>query len=155
MTMNSKDWNDAREASALAFHEAFEEIIRRKRAADRSPLDSNGGLPMEVSFARGRSSQNWFTSPVSWGVFLMLLGTELEETDKDGIIFCAGPLKHGTSENGTRKIKEHVEGLNLVVLDFDKGDAPLNDLRDRLNELSLEGAAYATFTDYPRLRACR
>lgn len=75
-----------------------------------------------------------------------LLEAQIETAQKDHIILCPGPLTGGKTEAGTRKIKEHVEGLDLVVLDFDKGDAPLEKLEARLIELGLEGAAYATFS---------
>ena len=64
------------------------------------------------SFACGRGSQNWFTQPLTWGVLSKLFETELETRNKDNIIFCAGPLKGGKADNGTRKVKENVEGLD-------------------------------------------
>jgi hypothetical protein len=76
----------------------------------------------------------------------VLLDARIETSQKDHIILCPGPLTRGKTEAGTRKIKEHVEGLDLVVLDFDKGDAPLDKLRARLTELGFESAAYATFS---------
>ena len=146
MTIDT-EFSKRHEEPALSFRAAFEELVRR-HTLDSDPVawGENAALPLEVCFARGRSSQHWFTVAVNWHVLLALLGTELEETDKDGVIFCAGPLKDGKTEHGTRKLKENVEGLDLVVLDFDKGDAPLDKLEVRLKELGLEGAAYATFS---------
>jgi hypothetical protein len=131
---------------AREFREAFEEFARHNQNAAEHSSSAHADHQVELSFARGRASQHWFTVTTSWAVLLALLGTELEEDDKDGVIFCAGPLKDGKTETGTRKIKEHVHGLDLVVLDFDKGDAPLDKLEMRLKELGLEGAAYATYS---------
>jgi len=134
-------------AEALEFRAAFEELVRRRaRDANLASFGPHADLGLELSFADGRSSQHWFTTSLTWGVMVLLLGFELEAVDKDGAIMCAGPLKDGKSQQGTRKIKEHVQGLDLLVLDFDKGDAPLDKLKARLKELELEGAAYATFS---------
>ena len=81
---------------------------------------------LEVSFACGRSSHHWFTLPLTWAVLAALLDARIETDQKDHIILCPGPLTGGKTPTGTRKIKEHVEGLDVVFLDFDKGDAPLD-----------------------------
>lgn len=131
---------------AREFREAFEEFVRRKQNAAEHSSSAHADHQVDVSFARGCGSQHWFTVTTSWAALLALLGTELEEDDKDGVIFCAGPLQDGKTATGTRKIKEHVQGLHLIVLDFDKGDAPLDKLEARLKEHGLEGAAYATYS---------
>lgn len=141
----SNSFIKAHEEDARKFREAFEELVRRKQGTG-DVISAHAAHQLEASFARGRASQHWFTVTTSWAVLLALLGTELVETDKDGVIFCAGPLKDGKTETGTRKIKEHVQSLDLVVLDFDKGDAPLGTLETRLKELGLEAAAYATYS---------
>ena len=135
------------EAEPPSFRACFEELVRRYQSEiDLAALGPNAELALEVSFACARGSQHWFTQPLTWGVLQKLFEAEIETRAKDSIIFCAGPLTGGKADNGTRKVKEHVEGLDLVVLDFDKGDAPLDKLAARLTALGLEGAAYATFS---------
>jgi hypothetical protein len=138
MTIDTELMN-RHDADAPSFRACFEELVRRyHREIDLAALGPNAKLALEVSFACGRGSPHWFTQPLTWGVLCKLFETEIETRNKDSIIFCAGPLTGGKAENGTRKIKEHVEGLDLVVLDFDKGDAPLDKLEARLTALDLE-----------------
>ncbi len=73
----------------------------------------------------------------------MLLDAHLPTHLKDGIIFVPGPLTDGEKAEGTRKLKQNVEGFHLAVYDFDKGDAPIELLDERLEDLGLESAMYA------------
>jgi Family of unknown function (DUF5906) len=138
---------EQRTVSALTFRSDLEALV----ACVEGSLDWDAYGPhahkvFEMSFAQRRSSYNWFTMPIQWSVLIALLRDPVETTHKDSIILSAGPLTGGKGKLGTRKVKENVEGLDLVVLDFDKGDAPLEKLRARLSELGLESAAYATYS---------
>lgn len=144
---SGEDWKARRKREALAFRANFEALIREiEQTIDFSAYGPHAEREVEVCFAQDRGSFHWFTMRVKWAVLLSLLDANIPTEIKDNIIFFPGPLSGGASPDGTRKLKTNIEGLDLLVLDFDKGDAPLNKLGARMQELGLEGAAYATFS---------
>lgn len=147
ITENSVAWKAQRKGEALAFRADFEALVASiKELITPSAFDPHARHLVEMTFARGRSSQHWFTLSLDWAVAVALFDAQIESDQKDDIILCPGPLTGGRTEVGTRKIKENVEGLDIVFFDFDKGDAPLVKLQERLTQLGLESAAFATFS---------
>lgn len=145
--MSTNGWEERRTTSALDFRADFVALVACvSESIDSKTYGPHAHHMAEVSFARGRCSHNWFSIPIAWGVIVALMQEPIETTQKDDIIISPGPLSGGTTKVGSRKIKEHVEGLDLLILDFDKGDATLEKLRDRMTELGFESAAYATFS---------
>jgi hypothetical protein len=147
-TPNSKKvWQQQQERNAEAFRTNLQARIDalHAEAASRSlpPLLRH---ELKVSFAHRRGSQNWFTTSIQWAALLSLLNSNLPRSNKDGIILVPGSLSGGAAPAGTRRLKRNVDELNLVVLDYDKGDATLDDLDERLSVLGLEGCIYATYS---------
>src|SRR5262249_3576228 len=77
---------------------------------------------------------------------VQLCAANIVSATKDWVCFVPGPLSGGNSSDGARKCKENAKGFICVVLDFDKGDAPLERLGARLEELGLTSVMYATFS---------
>ena len=103
-------WKARSKAEALAFRADFEALVSMAEASiNLSAYGPHADHLIEVSFARGRGSQHWFTMALKWGVFLYaLLDARIETLEKDSIILSPGPLTGGKSEDGTRKIKDSV-----------------------------------------------
>jgi hypothetical protein len=137
----------ARRNDARLFREALTEHVRYyDEHGDFAALGPHAEREIEISFADGRCSQHWFTIPIKWAVLLELSANDFECADKDRVMFVPGPLMGGTTLDGTRKLKVNVPRLHCVVLDYDKGDAPLEKLVVRMKELKFQCGMYATFS---------
>lgn len=140
-------WEKKQAEEAREFRRELTERIRSIDAViDYSAYGVNALREVEVSFGHRRGSKHWFTIRLKWAVLALLLGVGLPSSQKDSVMICPGSLKGGRNPGGARKIKENVQRLDCVILDFDKGDAPLEAVRRRLEELGLEGSAYTTFS---------
>jgi hypothetical protein len=146
--MTTHNWQKQQEAQARAFQASMEAVIGEiEEVTDFASLGPHAEQEFDVSFAQHRGSHHWFTMRLKWGVILTLLSVNLPTANKDAIILVPGTLQGGKNPGGARRLKENIEQLHLAIYDFDKGDAPLLALDARMEELGLESAAYATFSN--------
>jgi hypothetical protein len=148
LAMTTHNWQKQQEAQARAFQASMEAVVSDiEQATDFAALGPHAEREFDVTFAQHRGSYHWFTMRLKWAVILTLLDTNLPTANKDAIILMPGTLLGGGNPGGARRLKKNIEQLHLVILDFDKGDAPLLELDARMEELGLESAAYATFSN--------
>lgn len=119
-------------------------IFRYEQEPLASIFGSNAARLLAPSFAPSKYSTHWFTQSMTWGALLKLLGDPRASKEKDGPMLFPGPLKEGLAPEGTRKTKENVHRQQLLIYDFDKGDAPIERLEERMKGLRIECGIIAT-----------
>ena len=140
-------WGQQQITASYKMRAVLEELSRRYEMESlASTFGPSSGHPLRLSFATGTYSKHWQTISLSWGALLKFLDAGIPTNNKDCIILCPGPLKGGSSSEGTRKLKDNVESLHLLIYDFDKGDATIEALTERLEALGTECAMYPTFS---------
>lgn len=140
-------WDQQQIAASQKMCSYVKELVRRYgKEALEELYGTCAAQALVTSLATGTYSKHWHTIEADWGTLLKLLSARIPTSDKDGLILCPGPLKGGTAPEGTRKIKENVERLDLLIFDYDKGDAPIEKLAARMEELEFECAMFPTFS---------
>lgn len=141
------DWREVKKAQALSNAAIIDDVIKDYEGVDSIGNDANARHRLAISFASERGSFHWRTFHLPWGALRDMLNPRIEIASKDSWMLLPGTLAGGETHEGARRLKDNVQGLDCVVLDFDKGDAPLDVLEARLQGLGIEGAAFATYSN--------